>query len=280
MDIKNKKVGVIGGGTSGALTAFAISKFSKAKVDLYLDPNIKPQSVGEGANYYLATELQSRNYFDQSLLEKIGGTKKFGINKIDFSNGGEFMHEFQFGTHSLHFDSEKLRNYILNDYPLINVIEKNVKICLENKVNFHVSCTTNIFNVLHVPEFYEHMKDLGVSFYSIHLNNILTNPHHYNINILPDNLKQEVKKRYIRHLKSLSEEESNSLRPKYESIFNFMDEPLEEPRAEIEKTLKYFTELLDDGREEEYRFLDIVPEYTEWYNSIPYDKSLKDEKPY
>ena len=161
-----------------------------------------------------------------------------------------------------------------------DVIEQNVKICLENKVNFHVSCTTNIFNVLHVPEFYEHMKGLGVSFYSIHLNNILTNPYHYNINILPDDLKQEVKKRYIRHLKSLSEEEANSLRPKYESIFNFMDEPLEEPRPEIEKTLKYFTELLDDGREEEYRFLDIIPEYKEWYNSISHDESLKDKKPY
>lgn len=141
MDIKNKKVGVIGGGTSGALTAFAISKFSKAKVDLYLDPNIKPQSVGEGANYYLATELQSRNYFDQSLLEKIGGTKKFGINKIDFSNGKEFMHEFQFGTHSLHFDSEKLRNYILNDYPLINVIEKNVKSFDDIDADFKWDCS-------------------------------------------------------------------------------------------------------------------------------------------
>ena len=156
-----------------------------------------------------------------------------------------------------------------------DIIEKNVKICLENKVNFHVSCTTNIFNVLHVPEFIEHMKKLGVPHWNIHLNNILTNPHHYNINILPDDLKQEVKKRYIRHLKSLSDEEANELRPKYDSIFKFMDEPLAEDRFEIEKTLKHYTELLDDGREEEFRFLDIIPEYTEWYNSIPKDLSKK-----
>jgi len=161
-----------------------------------------------------------------------------------------------------------------------DVIEENIKKCLDVNVNFHVSCTTNIFNVLQIPEFYEHMKSLGVSYYSIHLNNILTNPHHYNINILPDNLKQEVKKRYIRHLKSLSEEEANSLRPKYQSIFNFMDEPLAESREEIEKCLKYFTEILDDGREEKFRFLDINPEYKDWYNSIPYDKSLKHNKPY
>ena len=82
-----------------------------------------------------------------------------------------------------------------------NVIEENIKKCLEANINFHVSCTTNIFNVLHIPEFIEHMKKLGVPHYNIHLNNVLTNPHHYHINILPDNLKQEVKKRYIRHLK-------------------------------------------------------------------------------
>jgi len=91
---------------------------------------------------------------------------------------------------------------------------------------------------------------------------------------LPDDLKKEVKKRYIQHLKSLDEENANELRPKYESIFNFLDEPLAEPRETIEKALKYTTELLDDGREEKFRFLDIIPEYTEWYNSIPHNTKL------
>jgi hypothetical protein len=141
MDIKDKKIGVIGGGTAGALTAFALSKLSNTNVDLYLDTNIKPQSVGEGANYFLAEELKSKNYFDESLLKKIGGTKKFGINKIDFSDGKEFMHEFQFGNYSLHFDSEKLRNYILNDYPLINVIEKNVKSFDDIDADFKWDCS-------------------------------------------------------------------------------------------------------------------------------------------
>ena len=141
MDIKDKKIGVIGGGTAGALTAFTLSKLSNANVDLYLDTNIKPQSVGEGANYFLASEIKSKNYFDESFLKKIGGTKKFGINKIDFSDREEFMHEFQFGNYSLHFDSEKLRNYILNDYPLINVIEKNVKSFDDIDADFKWDCS-------------------------------------------------------------------------------------------------------------------------------------------
>ena len=142
MDIKDKKIGIIGGGTAGALTAFVLSKVSKLKVDLYLDPEIKPQSVGEGANYFLASELNLKNYFDNdALVNKLGGTRKFGINKIDFNGAGEFMHEFSFGSHSLHFDSEKLRNYILNDFPLINVIEKNVKSFDDIDADFKWDCS-------------------------------------------------------------------------------------------------------------------------------------------
>ena len=161
-----------------------------------------------------------------------------------------------------------------------NVIEENVKKCLDAKINFHVSCTTNIFNVMYIPEFYEHMKSLGVEHWNIHLNNILTNPHHYNINILPDELKQEVKKRYFKHLKSLDEQERDELRKKYDSIFRFMEEPLAEKREEIEKLLKWNTEKLDDGREEKFRFLEVIPEYTDWYNSIPHDLSINNSTAY
>jgi len=161
-----------------------------------------------------------------------------------------------------------------------DVIEENVKKCLDANINFHVSCTTNIFNVLQIPDFVEYMKSLGVPHFNIHLNNVLTSPHHYHINILPDDLKQEVKKRYIRHLKSLDEENTNELRPKYESIFNFLDEPLSQTRDQVERALKYTTELLDDGREEKFRFVDINPEYAEWYNSIPHDKNLSMNKLY
>ena len=156
-----------------------------------------------------------------------------------------------------------------------NVIEENIKTCLRENINFHISCTTNIFNVLYIPEYIEYWKKLGVPHWNIHLNNVLTSPLHYSINILPDNLKEEVTKRYNTHLDSLNEEEANQLRPKYESLFNFMKEPLSEPRESIERVLKHTTEKLDDGREEKYRFLDIIPEYKEWYEPIPYKKDLK-----
>ena len=45
-----------------------------------------------------------------------------------------------------------------------------------NHINFHISCTTNIFNVMYIPEFIEHWKKLGVPHYNIHLNNVLTSP--------------------------------------------------------------------------------------------------------
>ena len=128
---------------------------------------------------------------------------------------------------------------------------------------------------MYIPEFIEHWKKLGVPHYNIHLNNVLTSPLHYCINILPDELKKEVKRRFNNHLSSLNEEQRLALQPKYDSVFNFLDEPLAEPRERIERVLKHTTEKLDDGREEKYRFCDIVPEYKNWYESIPYEKDMR-----
>ena len=37
---------------------------------------------------------------------------------------------------------------------------------------------------------------------------------------------------------------------------------------------------LDDGREEKFRFLEVIPEYTDWYNSIPHDLSINNSTAY
>jgi hypothetical protein len=55
---------------------------------------------------------------------------------------------------------------------------------------------------------------------------------------------------------------------------------LAQTQDQVEKALKYTTELLDDGREEKFRFVDINPEYAEWYNAIPHDKGLSMNKLY
>jgi len=152
------------------------------------------------------------------------------------------------------------------------VIENNMKILLEAGFNFHISCTTSIFNVLHIPELVDRMLEIGLPYYCIQLNNVLTNPWYYHINILPDEIKDEVRRRYKSHLDSLPKNVSDELRPKYESIFNFMDE---EPLDDVDKLrrgFKQMTEKLDKGRNES--FVKSVPELADWYNSIPDDKEI------
>ena len=267
-----------------------VNDYSKKNIDTYLDEFI--ESVEE--IYFAGGEplLMEEHYYILQKLVEVGNTnlrlryntnlgylkfKKYDNIEMwkpfieqDYGNVTIFASIDGFGKNAEY--SRKGTKW--------NVIEENIKKCLDANINFHVSCTTNIFNVMYIPEFYEHMKSLGVEHWNIHLNNILTNPHHYNINILPDELKQEVKKRYFKHLKSLDEQERDELRKKYDSIFRFMEEPLAENREAIEKLLKWNTEKLDDGREEKFRFLEVIPEYTDWYNSIPHDLSINNSTAY
>lgn len=276
------------GGSELPQAIINVNQYSKKDINLYLDEFIN--DVEE--IYFAGGEplLMEEHYFILKRLVEVGNTNL----RLRYNTNLGYLNFKKYDN------IELWKPFIEKDYANVtlfasidgvgknaeysrkgtkwNVIEANIKRCLDNEINFHISCTTNIFNVLYIPEYVEHWKSLGVPHYNIHLNNVLTNPLHYCINILPDDLQSEVKKRYIRHLKSLPKEEADTLRPKYEAIFNFLDEPLTEPRNRTEIVLKYTTEKLDDGREEKYRFLDIIPEYKEWYESIPYNKNLNMEK--
>ena len=57
------------------------------------------------------------------------------------------------------------------------VVEANIKKCIDEGLNFHVSCTTSIMNVFHIPTFIDRMVELGLDIFHIQLNNIL-NPNY------------------------------------------------------------------------------------------------------
>ena len=273
------------GGSELPQAIINVNNYSKKDINLYLDEFIK--DVEE--IYFAGGEplLMEEHYYILQKLVEVGNTNlrlryntNLGYLKFKNYDNLELWKPFieqDYGNVTIFASIDgvgKNAEYSRKGTKW-NVIEENIKRCLDNNINFHISCTTNIFNVMYIPEYVEYWKKLGVPHWNIHLNNVLTNPFHYSINILPDDLKNKTKKRYIQHLKSLNEQEANTLRPKYESIFNFMDEPLAEPRERIEKVLKHTTEKLDDGREEKYRFLDIIPEYKEWYESIEYKPNIR-----
>lgn len=145
-------------------------------------------------------------------------------------------------------------------------IEQNLVKCIEHDFNIHISATTNIFTVWEIPELIDRMLELGLPHYRIQLNNVLTNPWYYHINILPDDLKLKIKERYTKHLEGMTDEVRETIKPKYDSIFRFMDETPQMDVEVLRRGFRFMTNLLDKGREE--NFEETFPYLADWYTSI------------
>ena len=145
-------------------------------------------------------------------------------------------------------------------------IEHNLKRLIEADFNLHISATTSIFTVWEIPELIDRMLEIGLPDHRIQLNNVLTHPYHYHINILPDEFKNRIKEKYQNHLNGMSVDRQNILKPKYDSIFRFLDEPVNGDVEQLRGEFKYLTGLLDKGRGED--FATTYPYYADWYNSI------------
>ena len=153
-----------------------------------------------------------------------------------------------------------------------DVVEGNIKRLIDADFNIHISATTSIFTVWEVPELVDRMLEIGLPDYAIQLNNVLTNPFYYHINILPDEFKDKIKEKYTNHLNSMSLERQEIFKPKYDSIFRFLDEPPTQNVNGLRKGFKHITDILDKGRDES--FVDIYPYYKEWYESIDESESI------
>jgi radical SAM protein with 4Fe4S-binding SPASM domain len=149
-------------------------------------------------------------------------------------------------------------------------IEKNIKTLLDNDINLHVSATTMVYNAYHVTELVDRLAEIGVPYHSIHLNNVLTSPLYYHMNILPQEHKDKIKDKLYTHLDKIPDVFRDSFRDKYDSIINFLNE---EPQ-DIEYNrhmFKMMTLKLDVGRGE--NFHKVCPELSQWFNEIPYNEN-------
>jgi hypothetical protein len=123
-----KKLAIIGRGTAGSFALSHFMRFTDWDIDLYYDPNIPQQAVGEGANLVFPKELNNNINFLWQDLHKVDGTQKIGILKSGWGKGKEFYHNFDPPYSSIHFNAITLQNYILNyfkDNPRIKLIEEN-----------------------------------------------------------------------------------------------------------------------------------------------------------
>jgi sulfatase maturation enzyme AslB (radical SAM superfamily) len=149
-------------------------------------------------------------------------------------------------------------------------IEKNIKTLLSNGINLHVSATTMIYNAYHVTELVDRLLELGVPYHSIHLNNVLTSPFYYHMNILPQEHKDKIKDKLYNHLEKIPEIYRESFKDKYDSIINFLYESPNDVE-QSRRMFKMMTTKLDVGRGDDFHL--VCPELSEWYNTLPYNEN-------
>jgi len=124
-----KKLAVIGRGTVGCMASLQLRlNYPDSEIDWYFDPNIKPQSVGEGTTLALPIVLNNTLNFSPKDYPLVDGYVKTGIYKDGWSeSGNDFTHDFPSPNVALHFNATKLQDYVFNrvkDY--VNVIPKNI----------------------------------------------------------------------------------------------------------------------------------------------------------
>jgi hypothetical protein len=124
-----KKLAIIGRGTAGCLALAHFYRWTDWEIDLYYDPKIPQQAVGEGSALHLPRNLFESLNFSHTDLYKIDGSFKEGIKKSNWGAGNTFVHTFPPPYISYHFNAVKLQDYILNELnknKRIKLIEKNI----------------------------------------------------------------------------------------------------------------------------------------------------------
>lgn len=155
-----------------------------------------------------------------------------------------------------------------------SAVEDNIKRVHGAGMNVWTSTTVNIFNIFHLPEFVERMHELGIRSDRMQMNNVLTFPDYYSINILPDDLKQKAIENLDKHIANNRYRnvidskfyDYTFLEKNYEVIKKYFDLETERPKEQILKDLKKFTLIKDVNRNES--FVETFPHYKEWFESL------------
>jgi sulfatase maturation enzyme AslB (radical SAM superfamily) len=147
-------------------------------------------------------------------------------------------------------------------------VESNLIKIMENDIPFLVSCTINIFNVFHLPDFIDHLIKLKVNLKQL-LISVLIFPKNYEIAILSDELKNQLRAKYANHLNTLEEEDRKIIATKYEQIYYYLDMPTtdHDKISFVKTTLK-----LDESRNES--LTTTIPEYQEWFDGLRKEYNL------
>jgi radical SAM protein with 4Fe4S-binding SPASM domain len=149
-----------------------------------------------------------------------------------------------------------------------SAVEANIQRLHKHGMNVWTSSTISIFNIFELPKFVNKMFELGIPMDKMQMNNVLTFPDYYCINILPDELKEDVIFTLDEHVKVIKDTPNSfHIVNYYEVIKKYLYRPLGRPIEELYESFKSHTEIKDKGRSES--FIKTFPYYKEWYMGEP-----------
>ena len=154
-----KKLAIIGRGTAGCYAIAYFLKSTNWNIDWYFDPNVAPQSVGEGSTVEFPTNLDQFLGFKLPQLDSVDGTFKAGIKKQGWGSGKEYYHLFPSGTVAYHFNAVKLQEWIINyagSQSRVKIINNNIKAYNDIDSDFVLDCSgrpsENELQHFHLPQ--------------------------------------------------------------------------------------------------------------------------------
>jgi hypothetical protein len=205
-------------------------------------------------HYLILEELVKRNRTDVRLIYNTNFTHVKLKDKSVF----EYWKLFDSVAIGASLDGSGKHAEYLRKGTVWDQVEQNridmMRICPQ--VDFYLSPTLSIFNAIHLPDFHRDWvekgfiqpKDLNI--------NILQDPVHYRIDVLPPKYKEKVKEKFEEHLEWLRPHDSlNRATIGFDSAINFM---LATDNSHLLEKFWIKTNQLDNIRSED--ILSVIPE--------------------
>ena len=141
--------------------------------------------------------------------------------------------------------------------------ERMLKIC--PNVDFYVSSTVSMMNVLHITDFHKEWVELGLLRPMDWNINILQHPFRYRVDVLPQHLKEQAKAKLEEHIKWLEPLDTLSRATSgYKGIINFMMQ--QDGTNQLSEFFRN-NNTIDGVRNED--FFKVFPELTDLKNYAP-----------
>jgi len=169
----------------------------------------------------------------------------------------EYWNSFKHVRVAASLDANHARGEYLRKNMVWSQVVQNRRDMIEQcpHVYFEITPTVSIYNVFNLPDFHKEWIEEGLLEPQNIRINILLDPTYMRLSLLPPWLKDQVRFKYLEHLKYLDQFENiDSVKNDYESILKFLNND----HSEELKMFLFKTERIDNLRKENWR--EVFPE--------------------